>query len=376
MKVLLNIDSLAPPLTGLGTYTFHLANQLERHSGVASLALFSKNGLTSKTIVPAVFRKALRRVPYSYELRDRVSGYLLRRARFAQRDYVYHEPNYIPAPYDGALVVTVSDLSHHHFPHYHPRERVKWLDQNLDRSVRDACQVICHSNFVRDEVAAVYGIPLEKINVVYCGVSDVFRPHSADEIRPILSKYGLDRPGYLLSVGTMEPRKNLVGLITAYSLLPSSLRRSFPLVLVGAQGWLTERIEQAMAPLIQEGSLRRLGYVPIDDLPAVYAGAHAFAYLSFYEGFGLPLIEAMASGLPLISSNRSALPETAGPAGILVNPDDTDDIVQGLQRLLLDDELRKEAVAAGLQRAKQFSWESAVDETVRVYRKALRGPSP
>ena len=166
-----------------------------------------------------------------------------------------------------------------------------------------------------------------------------------------------------------------MGLITAYSLLPTSMRRSYPLVIVGSKGWLTKPIEKAMAPLIREGSLCWLGYLPIEELPAIYAGAHAFAYTSFYEGFGLPLIEAMASGVPLLTSNRTSMPEIAESVGILVDPDDTDDIALGLRQLLLDEVFREKAISAGLERIKRFQWAAAVDETVNAYHKALDGPS-
>ena len=145
-------------------------------------------------------------------------------------------------------------------------------------------------------------------------------------------------------------------------------------MIVGSKGWLTKPIEKAMAPLIREGSLCWLGYLPIEELPAIYAGAHAFAYTSFYEGFGLPLIEAMASGVPLLTSNRTSMPEIAESVGILVDPDDTDDIALGLRQLLLDEVFREKAISAGLERIKRFQWAAAVDETVNAYHKALDGP--
>ena len=192
MKVLLNIDSLAPPLSGIGTYTYHLAKHLEQHPEVASLAVFPQNRFTRKAVLPAVFRRALRRIPFSYEMNEHLSASLLRRKQFAKRLYVYHEPSYIPVPYDGALVVTGSDLSHYHFPHYHPRKRVRWLEWNLERTIQAARQVICLSNFVRDEIVDLYGIPPEKISVVYPGVSNAFCPHALYKIAQILRKYSLD----------------------------------------------------------------------------------------------------------------------------------------------------------------------------------------
>jgi alpha-1,3-rhamnosyl/mannosyltransferase len=190
-------------------------------------------------------------------------------------------------------------------------------------------------------------------------------------MNPVLERYGLVDVPYLLTVCTIEPRKNLVGLIQAYSRLSDELRHRHPLVITGHKGWLTEAIEQAMEPLQREGSLRWLGYVPAADLPIIYNGAYAFAYPSFYEGFGLPLIEAMASGLPILTSDRAAMPEIVGDVALKIDPEDIEDITENLRRILLDDEFRQFAHVEGLAHSKQFTWEKCVDKTVEVYRKAL-----
>jgi alpha-1,3-rhamnosyl/mannosyltransferase len=162
----------------------------------------------------------------------------------------------------------------------------------------------------------------------------------------------------------------------AYGTLPAAMRDSYPLVVAGPQGWLTESIERAMAPLIEDGSLRWLGYLAREDLPIVYSGAAALAYPSFYEGFGLPVIEAMASGIPVVTSDCTALPEIAGPAAWQADPNDVDAIAAGLKRTLQDEDYRQTAVALGLERARKFRWETAVNETLEVYRKALRMAVP
>jgi len=270
-------------------------------------------------------------------------------------------------------VVTISDLSHIHFPEFHPASRVRWLNRHVARSVAEANQVICHSNYTRGELIEIFGLPEEKVNVVYCGASEAFRPRMDAEVAPVLGRYGLKPHGYLLSVGTLEPRKNLVGLIRGFSRLPKEKRLACPLILAGPRGWLTDSIERAMAPLIEEGTLRWLGYVPFDDLAVLYAGAYAFAFLSYYEGFGLPVIEAMASGLPVLASDRASLPEITGGAACLVDPYSEESIAGGLLRLLEDRAYRDELAAKGLQQAKRFSWDSCVNETVAVYEKALQG---
>jgi len=405
MKVLLNADTLAPPISGIGKYTFHMANGLERHPEVSEVRYFSRNFLTqgrytpgatqgngsrvetprsvcaadlyskpnwlNQWLSPPMVRGLLRRIPYSYELRNKASAYFLRRDKYAENNYVYHETNNILTPYQGAAVLTVTDLSHLQHPEHHPRERVKWLERYLESSIQEARQIICYSHFIRNELVTVLGVPAGKINVIYLGVSEAFHPRETAEVAQTLEKYGLSPGGYVLSVGTLEPRKNLLGLIRAFSRLPEPLRRRYPLIIAGAKGWLTKESEQAMTPLIQEQSLRWLGYAPLEDLPGLYAGARMLAYPSFYEGFGIPVLEAMASGVPVLTSNRSSMPEIAGDAGILVSPEDVGEIAHGLEQLLVENALRETCIASGLARARNFRWETTVNETVKVYRKSV-----
>jgi alpha-1,3-rhamnosyl/mannosyltransferase len=168
-------------------------------------------------------------------------------------------------------------------------------------------------------------------------------------------------------VATLEPRKKLDRLIAAYAELPEALRRQYPLVLTGAPGWLEGPIRNAIERGRAAGWLRFLGYVPEDELPLVYAGARALAMISVYEGFGLPVVEAMASGVPVLTSNRSCLPEVPGGAALLADPDDVPDVTGQLARLLTDEAWRAQAVAAGRRRAGELTWERCIQRTAEVY---------
>ena len=178
-----------------------------------------------------------------------------------------------------------------------------------------------------------------------------------------------------MTVGTLEPRKNLSGLLAAYSRLPEKTQGEHPLAVVGMKGWLSDALERQLEPLERRSRVRRLGYVAHEDLPFVYAGAHAFAFPSFYEGFGLPPLEAMACGVPVLISNRSSLPEVAGDAALQVDPEDVEAMTRGLERLLGDEGFRARAVRAGPERAAGFTWERCVDRTVDVYRRVIAGAS-
>jgi alpha-1,3-rhamnosyl/mannosyltransferase len=166
----------------------------------------------------------------------------------------------------------------------------------------------------------------------------------------------------------MEPRKNLARLVRAYASLPATTKARHPLVIVGARGWLNRDLEQTIAPLEASGIVRRLGYVGEDELPQLYAGAHAFAFPSLYEGFGLPVLEAMASGVPVLTSNVSSLPEVAGDAALLADPTDEESLRDGLARLLDDAAWRTNASARGIARARAFPWSRCVEATIEAYR--------
>ena len=286
-------------------------------------------------------------------------------------DHLLHVPNFILPPCTNPTIATIHDLSHLHYPQFHPPERLIYLDRYFPRSLQQATRLITVSQFVRQELINILGVAKERIITVYNGVDPVFRPYAAGEVLSVLHRHALVPDGYLLAVATFEPRKNLGRLTDAYGRLPIALRKKFPLILVGAHGWLTTDLERKLAAFERLGQLRQLGYISESELPFLYAGAHAFAYPSLYEGFGLPVLEAMASGVPVLTSNCSSLPEVAGDAALLIDPEDVEGLTAGLERLLEDQAWRRQAVEKGLRQAKCFSWKRCVEETVAVYREAI-----
>jgi len=191
-------------------------------------------------------------------------------------------------------------------------------------------------------------------------------------LQATLARFGLVPGEYVLSVGTLEPRKNLPALFAAHAGLPEALRQRFPLVVAGMRGWHQAEALNASSAAMARGELRLLGYVPDAAVPDLYAGAAAFAYPSRYEGFGLPPLEAMASGVPVITSNRTSLPEVVGSAGLMVDPDDVDGLREGLRRLLEDRVFAATLGEAGRLRSRSFSWERCARETQAVYAKVLQ----
>lgn len=380
MRVILNVDAIQPPLTGIGHYALQLARGLRRHPAIGDIRFFSAYRWLADPEQALEANQTLSqirgRVPFkilALHLYNFARSQLFRWRTRSLDDHVLHTPNYILMPFPGAAVTTVHDLSYLHYPQHHPRERIAFMERQMPRTLAQAAMIITDSEFVRRELIELLGIAAHRIRAVPLGVEAGFHPRPPAELAPVLARHDLRDVPYLLVVATLEPRKNLLSLIDAYSRLPAPLRQRHPLVIVGARGWLTEALERRLEPLERGGQIKRLGYVPQEELPLIYAGAHAFVFPSLYEGFGLPVLEAMASGTPTLTSNRSSLPEVAGDAALLVDPEDVGALTAKLERLLTDAEWRALAVERGLRQASPFSWERCVDETVAVYRRALDG---
>lgn len=378
MNVLIATNALRPPVTGIGVYVQGLVAGLLDNPRVETLHGLQDGRVHALTAlppiaddaaavaVPSVIRRASRKARRVWH---RVAG---ARALRKLGPTVYHEPNYLPVRYRGPKVITVHDLSHHHYPDFHPAARVMALNRALPQAVADAAGVITVSEYVAEEVRTHFDVDPARVHAIHNGVSPAFAPRAPDTLAVALRRYGLTPGAYVLSVATLEPRKNLERLMRAYAALPQALQDRFPLALAGATGWRNGGIHRLLDRLIVRGRAIRLGYVPACDLPFIYAGSGAFAYPAIYEGFGLPPLEAMASGVPTLTSSTSAMPEVAGDAALQVDPYSVDAIRNGLERLLDDELLRHCMRSAGPRRAAEFSWRRAAERTLDVYQQALQ----
>jgi alpha-1,3-rhamnosyl/mannosyltransferase len=256
---------------------------------------------------------------------------------------------------------------------YHPPERVRYMQRELNLTLQRASMLITDSEYTRQELASYFGYPLDKISTISLACSSNFCPREAAGSVSVLTRLGLLHGGYTLYAGTIEPRKNIEALLDAYSTLPDAIRQRWPLVLAGYHGWQSEQLHERINAAANAGWARYLGYVADEDLPYLFSGAHLFFFPSHYEGFGLPVLEAMASGIPVVCSNASSLPEVVGGAALMFDPED----VEALRQLMLigleDKVWRETAKEKGLIRASTFSWQRCAKETVAVYRKLLSG---
>lgn len=267
-------------------------------------------------------------------------------------------------------VVTVYDLSFLLYPDRFKRAKRFYLSLFTRLSARKARRIIAISESTKRDVVRLLGVPPDKVEVVYCGLDDAFRPLAEDQVAAFRSERGLSER-FILFVGTIEPRKNVTRLIEAFANLLTCQLADLKLVIGGAKGWFYEDVFARAEELGLEGQVMFPGYIPASELPLWYNAAELFVYPSLYEGFGLPPLEAMACGTPVVTANTSSLPEVVGEAGLTVAPLDVEGLAEAMRRVLNDATLRREMRERGLQRAQSFSWTKTARETVQVYRRAM-----
>ncbi len=364
MKIDLGVEALSPQLTGIGRYTLELMRGLQNHPDVGELRSIY-NGITAtdpEGLLRGVIPQGTRKRKKWQRWVDRTMTTLQSRKR------LYHGPNFMLPPEAKSGIITVHDLSVYKFPEMHPPERVAHFERDFNRSLERALHIITDTHEVRRELAEFANIPEDRITAIHLGVNPAYRPNRAIDGSVDYSSYAIEPDGYILLVATFEPRKRIDAALNAFRLLPDNLKKRYPLVLAGATGWQNDALHELMSRDEAKGYIRFLGFVPEGDLPGIYSGARLFLYPSIYEGFGLPPIEAMASGVPIIVSNRSCLPEVTCGAAMMINPDDTEGFAAAIAKGLEDDTWRRDAIDLGLKVAAGYTWEKCVDQTVQVYR--------
>lgn len=373
LRVALDVTTAVTQRAGVGRYTRELATALTAlPQGPSVLPFYVAPGVTyplDGVPAPVGLHRSLR----GWRLEIGVRHAARRPARGPwDATQLYHAPDVVFPPVRAIPVVaTVHDLSYVVHPQFHTRLNGVYLRLLTPTMAHRARLLLADSDSTRRDLVERLGVPDSKIRVVYPGVSQCFtRSPSAERVMEVRGRYGLTGP-FILSVGTLEPRKNLVGTLRAYALLHERLPAAPALALVGGSGWGLD--EQRLVGGDSGPHVRRLGYVSDADLVALYASCSVFVYPSFYEGWGLPVAEAMRLGAPTITSAVSSLPEVAGDAAMMVDPSSPEEIAAALERVLVDSELALRLRGAGPDRVRPFTAERCARETTRVYEEAVDG---
>ncbi|MFC7398868.1 glycosyltransferase family 4 protein [Chelatococcus sp. GCM10030263] len=394
ISVCVDVSFLRSTLTGVGHYTLEVVKALEKlrpeamppAEEEARITLDAFDGFRPRPLrdfLDRMERRENRNAAFAANRRERHFGVRARaivnhyggaavrryhRVRSRSRYDVFHATNFFPpVPFGSAVVPVIHDLSVMRHPEYHPPERVRWFDRHIGSILSAPC-ILTTSEFSAREISTLLGIAPERIRVAYPGVDRRFFEPETEADDAVLARFGVERFRYALSVSTLEPRKNLRTLVDAYGRLPAGVRANLPLVLVGQEGWGELDWPKGTDELVRAGQIRFTGYVDDIVLRTLYRGAAGFFYPSLYEGYGMPVTEALACGAPVIVAGGGATEEAAVGMGLLVDPLDTEAWTEALIRA--DQDMQSNDPAARHMRrvaAAVRTWEVTARATRNAY---------
>ncbi|WP_419569494.1 glycosyltransferase family 4 protein [Rheinheimera sp.] len=389
LKLILGADPLMGPLTGIGHYTRCLAKAFAVNAEVAELKLFAfgrffDHSLLDQSAIQSspeqvkqgafsLIRRKLassRSAVYCYEK----AMPLIEAIRLTKHtDHLFHSPNFFIPKFSGQKVVTFHDLSTVLYPQFHPVARVELANRQMDKAVRSDAHIICDSDIVAAQLTQHYGLNNSQVSRVYLAADDEFRPRVQTECLDALSLFGISYNKFFLFVSTIEPRKNILRLLDGYEKYASTTASPFPLVIVGSEGWNSSAEHQRITQLQRRGLVLYKGYLSQRYLVQLYSAATALLYPSVYEGFGLPVLEAMQSGTAVMTTLGTSMQEFAGEAASYVDAEDSDAMSYCIKRLSEDVEWRHKSELKGIELSTAYSWQHCANETLAVYKKVLMG---
>lgn len=373
-RLLVDSISLLSKLTGIGKYTNEILKCIEKESKFDVnyfYGYYSKN-----RIRPSIKSnvKSIKSFVIAKPLLKKIARKLLLTSSklFAPKFDLYWSPNFIPL--DGIkaskIVTTVHDFSFLVYPQWHPKERLDYMNTYFFKNVQRSDWIITGSEFSKNEIVEYLKYDKDKITVIYHGVDqELYKVYDSTVLYETKLKFDLT-DSFLLFVGSIEPRKNLLSLLKAYHLLSETTKNTYPLILVGFKGWENKEIMKEIEK--EKEHVRYLGYLSDEELVHVYNLATLFIYPSLYEGFGIPPLEAMACGTAVVSSNAASLPEACGDSALYIDPLDIGDITQKIEFLLNDKSKMEELVLKGLSRVREFTWEKSAKKHLEVFEKVLK----
>ncbi|MGM0428453.1 MAG: glycosyltransferase family 4 protein [Thermodesulfobacteriota bacterium] len=382
MKILLDAIPLQGLMTGISRYLRNLYTELERLPGVTVYYTDSRSCTTKMPVqaAPGPWMKATSlvwKLPDSLAFGFRAATWLayeMRIRRLIRRNAftLYHETAFTPAAVKTIpQVLTLHDLSLVKFKEMHPNERVWFMQLFFHRRMRYTQHIITVSEFTRSQICAELHLPSHKVTAIHEAPDPFFSKRERESVRRTLHQLGLPND-YLLFVGTLEPRKNLSLLIQAAGVCKTDI----PIVLAGWKGWDDEAWSDMAKNQGVQNRIITTGYVDEETLACLYSAATALVFPSFYEGFGLPVLEAMACQCPVICSNAASLPEVAGDAALLIDPCSVEELASAMDKVVEDGTVRNSLIRKGVKRAAQFSWTTAAEKTLDVFRSVAGHDSP
>ena len=367
MRVGIDAHCLGQKKTGNETYTHNLVSHLGHldRDGIEYFVYLrekydlSSSGFQGQSLHPKVFRlmNPLLRIPFAFG----------RESKIDKLD-VFHAQYVLPYNLDCRTVLTVHDVLYERFPQLFPKLEYYWLRAGVRRSCQKADSIITVSETSKRDIVEFYDIDPARITVTYLGADPRYHPLDREIAKKALKdQYGIEED-FILYVGAIQPRKNIARLLSAFARLKNDLRIPHKLVIVGPKAWMVESTFAALQQSPARDDVIVAGYVPTADLPYFYNAATVFVYISLCEGFGLPVIEAMACGAPTITSRGSSLEEVSGQAAVLVDPSDETSIAEAMRRVLTDSELRSNLRELGIARSRDFSYCRMASQTREIYR--------
>ncbi len=374
MRIGIDYTAAVRQRAGIGRYARSLIRALARRDHENDYVLLSAGKEPDAEPWPANF--SLRALPVT----DRHLSILWQKLRLplpvewlTGRLDLFHSPDFVLPPVRKArTVLTIHDLSFLRHPECSSPALLEYLMSAVPRSVARADLILADSQSTQHDLIELMGMDPARIRVVYPAVDDTFARSNQAGVAAVRARHDIGGP-YILSLGTLQPRKNYVRLIEAFRILKDTSDIPHRLVIGGGPGWLYEPIYETIETLGLQDEVRMLGYVDEGDLPALYTGADVFCFPTLYEGFGIPVLEAMACGTPVVASNTSSLPEAAGDAALLMSPTDTEAMAEALGRVITDTDLREHLIQSGLVQCQRFSWSDSARDLHMAYMDLLHG---
>ena len=370
LRIGINARYAQRQITGIERYTVELIRNLARIDAKNRVMLFfNKHERIPKLTNNPFFQNYISSFPTTRTsmriLWDQIFLYFeIKKNRLD----IFHGPSFVVPilkPKRCKYVTTIHDLSWFYYPESFTFLNRLFFTLFLPRSINNSDMIIADSYSTKKDIIKFFKVSSEKIKVIYLGIDERFKKSSASEVRNILDKYTLP-PDFILSIGSLLPRKNVVNILKAFHALKKKGHKE-KLVIIGKKAWLYEQIFSVIKEYHLEDDVIFTGYVDDRDLPALYSASELLLFPSLYEGFGLPILEAMACGCPVITSNISSMPEVAGGAAVLVNPKHIDSITQAVDHILLNTGLKDSLIKKGYEQAKKFNWIDTAEKTLQVY---------